>query len=76
MEKVIVDKKKRIVKLSFNHQFYKEDLIDQAITAFSEILNIKKKDGFIYLEPKNKEVELDNIGYEFYNYVLALIKNS
>lgn len=76
MKRVIVDEEKGIVKLSFNSHFYKEDFINQAVQAFSEICNIRKEEDFIYLEPKNKETDLKKIGYEFYNYTLAVIKNS
>jgi len=76
MEKVIVDKKERIVKLNFNNNFYKESLIDQAIQNFSEICDITKENTLICLKPKNKKIKLEKIGYEFYNHVLALIKNN
>lgn len=76
MKKIIVDKEKNLVKLSFNTRFYKEYFIDRAIKDFSHICNIRKENNLIYLEPKTEETRLETIGYEFYNYVLALIKNN
>lgn len=75
MKKVVVDKKNKFVKLNFNKQFYKEEFIDLAIRDFSNICEIKKEEGSIILKPKEKELELDTLGYEFYNYILGLIKN-
>lgn len=75
MKKITVDREKKLVKLCFNNRFYKEPFIEQAIKDFSEICDIKKENGFIYLKPKKEEIKLETIGYEFYNYVLALIKN-
>lgn len=75
MERVKINKKKNEVILSFNESFYDKQFISQAIEDFKEVCDIKKDKEFIFLKPK-KEVDLNNLGYEFYNYVLGLIKNT
>lgn len=77
MKNVMVDKDKRLVKLSFNNKFYNQTFIDRAIQDFSKVCDIKKEEGLICIQPKEEAgVDLETIGYEFYNYVLALIKNN
>lgn len=63
------------MKLLFNHLLYDAQFVDKAIEDFSDICNIKKVDNVILIEPKAK-IEAEAIGYEFYNYVLCLMKNS
>ena len=75
MERVKINKKKNEVVLSFNEKFYDKKFINQAVEDFKESCDIKKDKDFIFLKPK-KGIELDTLGYEFYNYVLGLIKNN
>lgn len=75
MERVKINKKKNEIILSFNESFYDKKFINQAMEAFKEVCDVKKDKEFIFLKPK-KEVDIDTLGYEFYNYVLGLIKNS
>lgn len=75
MERVEINKKKNEIVLSFNEIFYDKKFINQAIEDFKEACDIKKDKEFILLRPK-KEVNINTLGYEFYNYVLGLIKNS
>jgi len=62
------------VIVDFNEQFYKKEFIKQAITDFKEICEIEKTEEGLLLKPK-KELNIDILGYEFYNYVLGLMKN-
>jgi len=75
MERIKVNKEKNEVILSFNEKFYNKKFIDKAIEEFKEVCDAKKEKDLIFLTPKEK-VDLDILGYEFYNYVLGLIKNN
>lgn len=75
MKKIEIDKKNNLVKLRFNKHFYKEEFIDLAIKDFDNVCEIKKEKNVLNLKPKSKEIELETVGYEFYNYLLGLIKN-
>lgn len=74
MEKVIINKAKSNVLVNFNGQFYKKEFIDKAILDFKRVCDIKKSEEGLLLKPKGKQ-DIDELGYEFYNYVLSLMKN-
>lgn len=74
MQKIIIEKEKNQLKLSFNRLFYKIQFIDKAIDDFSEICYIEKNNDILILKPK-MDIDIEILGYEFYNYVLCLIKN-
>ncbi|MCG2718333.1 MAG: HxsD-like protein [Nanoarchaeota archaeon] len=74
MEKVKINKIKNQVLVNFNEQFYKKGFIDQAILDFNEVCEVDQTEDGLLLRPKG-EVNLDILGYEFYNYVLGLMKN-
>lgn len=75
MEKVKIDQNKNEVFVTFNRTFYKEEFIEQAIENFQKICSIEKTEEKIILKPKEK-LDINKLGYEFYNYVLGLMKNS
>lgn len=75
MEKVEINKKKNEVIVRFNKNFYTLAHVDQAIKDFSEVCDAKKEENYLILKPKQIE-DLDKLGYEFYNYVLGLMKNT
>jgi hypothetical protein len=72
MEKIKVVN--NLVKLSFNKEFYSDKAIEQTISDFSEICDIKKEGNVVVLIPK-EELDLNELGHEFYNYVLGIMKN-
>ena len=74
MEKVMINKERNEVLLKFNELFYNWEFIGKAINDFCEICDIEKSENGLLLKPK-KEEDVDEIGYEFYNYVLSLMKN-
>ncbi|MFW9873761.1 MAG: HxsD-like protein [Candidatus Thorarchaeota archaeon] len=74
MEKVKINKAKNKVLVNFNEQFYKREFVDKAILDFKEVCDIKKSKEGLLLRPKEK-LNIDILGYEFYNYVLSLMKN-
>jgi len=74
MKRIIIERKKNQVQLSFNPLFYKSYFIDAAIQDFSKICDAKKMDDMLLLEPKT-DIDVETLGYEFYNYVLCLSKN-
>jgi hypothetical protein len=80
MEKVIIDRKNRSVTVHFNTKFYPADKIMIAAQAFMEScwaqVDGDKNDVIqVNLTPKSDDIDLATLGYEFYNYVLGVIKN-
>lgn len=75
MERIKIDLEKNEVAISFNKKFYNEKFIDMALKDFSKTCGVEKDRDLILLRPKEK-TDINIIGYEFYNYVLGLIKNS
>jgi len=66
--------KKNSVVVELNPRIYSQLSINQAIEDFKESCDIKTSEQGIELKPKDKE-DLTIVGYEFYNYVLGLMKN-
>lgn len=75
MERIKIDQEKNEVVLTFNENFYNQRVIDQAVEDFQKVCEITKDKNFITLKPK-ETLDINTLGYEFYNYVLGLIKNS
>lgn len=75
MARVEINKKKDEVILTFNEAFYDKKFINQTIEVFKEVCDASEDKEYIFLKPK-KGISIENLGYEFYNYVLGLIKNS
>ena len=73
MEKIKI--KNNEVVLNFNKDFYDAGFIEQAVEDFKGACEIRKIKENIVLKPKNPG-DLKIIGYEFYNYVLGLMKNA
>lgn len=74
MGRVKINKAKNEVLLSFNEKIYKKEFIDKAALDFNKVCSVKQDKEKILLVPKEK-IDLEKLGYEFYNYVLELIKN-
>ncbi|MCF7861544.1 HxsD-like protein [Candidatus Woesearchaeota archaeon] len=72
MERIEVDGK--LVKLSFNKDFYSDKAIEQTIADFAEVCHAKWEGELLVLTPKEM-IDLDELGREFYNYVLGIMKN-
>ncbi len=79
--KIIIDKKTGEVKISFDVTVYKASSILKALDDFSDSCwvnadgdPLKKID--IVLKPKSTNISLETLGYEFYNYVLAMMKQA
>jgi hypothetical protein len=73
-----IEIKDKIVKVNLNKDFYSKKALIVASDAFSEsfFVNININSGYytVLLKPKI-DVDLKNIGYEFFNYVLGIIQN-
>ncbi|MBN2422226.1 HxsD-like protein [Candidatus Woesearchaeota archaeon] len=81
MNKLIIDKKKNEVKLNFDTRFYGFAAILAASKDFTEscwiFMDGDKNDQIsVNLKPKSKEIDINNLGYDFYNYVLGLMQNA
>lgn len=74
MEKIKINKENNETLLKFNNEFYDENAVQQAVSDFKEYCNISIEDNEITIKPKETS-DLNIIGYEFYNYVLGLMKN-
>lgn len=74
MERIRINRQKNEVRLRFNEQFYPKKYIDMAVDDFGKVCDFKESKDCLVLKPKGKE-DISTIGYEFYNYVLGLIKN-
>ena len=79
--KIVVSEHTGEVKLIFDVRFYKASSILKAIDDFSEACWVSA-DGDplkmieVSLKPKSKEICLETLGPEFYNYVLSAMKCS
>ena len=71
----MVDEGKKLVMLTFNDNFYSKDLIEKSILDFKEVCDSNFQGEKLILKPKNNEIDLNTLGYEFYNYLLGLIKS-
>lgn len=79
MEKIDVKKEEKQVLIKFDTRFYPSDCIFKAIQDFSDScwtsVDSSSDNVVVTLSPKSEEINLDTLGYEFYNYVLGIIKN-
>ncbi len=75
MKKIETNQKLNQVKLFFNEKFYNKKFVELALKDYSEICYTKQEGNSVILQPK-ENIDLNILGYEFYNYVLGLIKNS
>ena len=81
MNQVNINKKEGEVKLIVDTKFYGSGAIMQAAKEFGEscwVLVDGDKDDkmLVSLKPKLKDIELDTLGYEFYNYMLGLVQDA
>ncbi len=63
------------MKVMLNNKLYSREAIEVALKDFEEICSGKILNGEIVVELESKE-EIENIGEEFCNYVLGLMKNN
>ena len=82
MKNIEIDNINKQITLKFNMDLYKYKAIVRALKEFSEnfwvIMYGSKNDEIIVnLKPKQKfinDVNLNELGYEFYNYTLGLMQ--
>ena len=70
----MTDTDKHLVILTFNDNFYSKDLIEKSILDFKEVCDSNFQGEKLILKPKSNEIDINALGYEFYNYLLGLIK--
>ena len=75
-----IDNEKNEVKLNMNTEFYALDMIIEAAQEFTDScwINIdreKEDKVIVIIKPKSKEIDINTVGNEFYNFVLGLMKN-
>ena len=62
--------------IKLNKKFYSIRSINQAIKDFNNIASFLMSENNDYVSVKiTTEKEVDSIKYEFYNYILSLMKN-
>lgn len=70
-----VHEKEGKITVKFNPNFYSEESIKRTAEDFKEVCEAEvtiEKDIVVKLTPKE---EIDNLGHEFANYVLGIMKN-
>jgi hypothetical protein len=61
------------IQIKINPKFYKKEAVEESLKAFSDNFDYKIiDDSLIEIE---SEDDLETVKNEFYNYVLALMKN-
>jgi len=80
MEKIVIRKEEKEVLVNFNTIFYPINYVIKSIQDFSDScwisIDSSGESLTVTLKPKLDDINLDTIGYDFYNYVLAVVKNS
>jgi hypothetical protein len=80
MEKIVVKKDEKKVLINFNTKFYPSEYIFKSVLDFSDScwtsIDGSEEILQITLKPRSENIDLDTLGYEFYNYVFAIIRNS
>jgi hypothetical protein len=74
MQRVKINKEGNQVSLTFNDSLYPKNFIEVAIRDFHEVCDVKINKNELILRPSNPQIDVTALGYEFYNYVLGLIK--
>ena len=77
MNIINVDNETKRVEIILNKSFYCVEAVKKAVEDFKEIGNfsVSCDDGILISIKLKNEEGIENIGYEFCNYVLALMKN-
>lgn len=81
MKRINIDNKKNEINISLNTKFYNYNSIMIASNDFIEncwiYIDKKNEDHImINLKPKSKNINFEELGLEFYNYVLGLMQNA
>ncbi|MBN2013753.1 MAG: HxsD-like protein [Candidatus Altiarchaeota archaeon] len=78
-KKVSVDERKNRVVAVFDTRFYTPESIKSSAEDFEDCCRLQirswKDDITVVLSPKSRDINLDFLGYEFYNYVLARMRS-
>lgn len=75
MNQIKINHETNEVRIRLNENFYPKDIVDLAIRDYLDFCDVFLDDDIIILKPK-KEVDINRLGYEFFNYVLGLVKNA
>ncbi len=79
-EKVVVNRKENRVMMRFPLRMYDYESIKRSIKDYSICCDFKRRRSGgrveVTLSPKNREIDLDLVGYEFFNYVLSVMKTT
>jgi len=73
MKRIVIEN--NAVVMTFNKNFYPKELIEQSALDFKEVCDCNFQDEKLALKPKSNEIDIELLGYEFYNYLLGLIKS-
>ncbi len=76
-----IDKKNKIVKMIVDTRFYGHGAVLSAAKEYTDVCWMFV-DGdpddklLVTIKPKTDDIELETVGYEFYNYVLGLMQDA
>jgi hypothetical protein len=78
MDNVILNGQKKRIELRINPYFYNIELIKKALEDYGEVCSSEVSEEEmikVNLYPKDKDDLKEDIGYEFFNYLLGLSKS-
>jgi hypothetical protein len=79
-ERVRVDREKNQVTVVFDVKFYEPESVKSSVNDFMDCCFIELESGDDYvtvvLSPKSREIEINTLGFEFYNYVLGKMRSN
>ena len=79
MTNVLINKEKHLVELYFNQILYNIESIEEACEAFQKISSSKITENGkikVSLTLIDNTINIDTLGYEFFNYVFGLMKKT
>jgi hypothetical protein len=81
MNNTDIDRKNKEVKLVVDTRFYGYGAVLQTAKDYTEscwvLVDGDKNDKLLVtLKPKTNDIELETLGFEFFNYMLGLIQNA
>jgi len=79
-KKVRIDGVKNRVTVILDPKFYNSESVNLSVNDFKDCCLTKLKSEndkiTVVLSPKSKEIDINTLGYEFYNYVLNKMRSN
>jgi len=75
-----IEKNGESVAIYLNSKFYGVEALQKAIKDFRKVcageISNNSKEFVVRLSPINKETDIENLAYEFCNYVISVMRDS